>query len=266
MASSIFLGILLNASATMPVVDNVSTCRGYVDTTVRAVSIDEAISSYSSASPKDEYETTIAFKTRRDAALPTEKTIAVRVPVKGATSFTYDADKNALAVLGYAFLGSGGFNPFHLLGSSAADLSDGQNLNVMISSQDTDKGSFRATNGFGAVSNVTRVSRDSKVIFDGNRANIAPRLDIFTSGFRTNIVGYIPLEASEAKRLKPLLRLAFAVAPQEPYVVTVEYSGGAPTLADPREINERTTVLLADIQCGLVMDEFDKVLASFPTN
>lgn len=266
MTNSIFLGILLNASAAMPVVDNDTICRKFVNTTVRSTTMDAAISSFSVTTPKGEYETTAGYKARRDAALPAEKTVVVRVPVKDTSSFTYDADKNALAVSGYAFLGSGGFNPYHLLGSAAADLSNGQNLNVAVSSHDTGKGSYRATNAFGAVGNVARVSRISKVIFDGNRANIAPPLDIFKTGFRTNVVGYIPLEASEARRLKTLLRLSFVVVPQEPYVVTVEYSRGAPTLDDPRQINERTTVLLGDIQCGLVTDNFDKVLAAFPTN
>ena len=266
MTNSIFLGILLNASTAMPSVDNEPICRQYVDTTVRSITMDAAISSFSSITLKGEYETTATYKARRDAALPGDKTVVIRIPIKGTSSFIYDADKNALEVSGYAFLGSGGFNPYHLLGSAAADLINGQNLNVAVSSHDADKGSYRAKNTFGAEASVNRVSRISKVIFDGNNANVAPRLDVFKAGFRTEIVGYVPLQPLEAKRLKPLLRLAFVVVLQEPYVVTVEHSRGAPTLDDPRQINERTTVLLGDIQCGLVTDNFDKVLAAFPTN
>ena len=65
---------------------------------------------------------------------------------------------------------------------------------------------------------------------------------------------------------KEELRIAFVVAPKAPYLVTGRRKANTPTIRNRRHITENFTILVADIQCGLLMDGAGTVLGAYPTN
>ena len=70
----------------------------------------------------------------------------------------------------------------------------------------------------------------------------------------------------EARLLKPSLRIALVVAPFAPYVVRGTNPYGRPSLQSPKQVTIDFTILMADIQCGLVMDGSGRVLGAYPTS
>lgn len=67
-------------------------------------------------------------------------------------------------------------------------------------------------------------------------------------------------------RLKPTLQLAFVVAPKAPYYLSALYDyPSTPTIRNPREVKNEVSALIADIQCGLVLDPTNIVLGGFET-
>lgn len=242
------------------------SCEPYVGQIVAPQAFDAAVARFLSVRQKGEYETTAAFELRRNAAIGPIKMLTVQADVKSRSSFVYDADAGVLRVQGFAFEGSGGYNPAHLIGTEAAKLGDGQNINVQVSRIATTTGSYRASNAFGASANVIRQTEVSKVIFDGNNSRSSDARHLFVAGHRTENVGAIPLSPDEAQRLKPKLRIAFLVEPQEPFAVETLSQKGVPTIADPRRVTEKATVLLGNIRCGIVTDDHNMVFGAFPTN
>ncbi len=71
---------------------------------------------------------------------------------------------------------------------------------------------------------------------------------------------------AEAQVIKPQLRVAFVVAPRAPYMVVGQHQPGKVTFQNPFEVTEIFEIMIADIQCGLLMDSENRVLGSYITN
>lgn len=78
-------------------------------------------------------------------------------------------------------------------------------------------------------------------------------------------VGQLRLAPEGARRLRPQLKSAFVVAPKEPYLIKDQQKVGEPTISTPLDVTEDFSILVADIQCGLLMDGSNKVLGPYPT-
>jgi hypothetical protein len=85
-------------------------------------------------------------------------------------------------------------------------------------------------------------------------------------GDAESVLGTIPMSPSEAMLTKPKIRFALALTPKIPFLVTGTGLGSSPTLDDPHQIPESQDffrVLVADADCGIVLDGSNKVLAIY---
>lgn len=240
------------------------TCETYVGQKVTPKTFDEVAGPFAAAKPKGEYETTAAYEARMAALAPQSPVIVgtVRRDEGKTGSIRYDADAQALSVPAWAFQGKEGFDPIlGFVGTSASDLMTRANINAVVYSRWVPLGSHPAQNAFGAKARVQELKYVAKVIFDGNSTDT--RKDLFADRFEE--AGRIPMSPMEAKRLKPLLKLAYVIRPQAPYFVNSRYTHTA-SIDNPRETKFEASVLLADIQCALVIDDKGTVRGSFPTN
>ena len=76
-------------------------------------------------------------------------------------------------------------------------------------------------------------------------------------------MGTVKVPPQEAKRLKETLRLAYVVKAKEPFFITGKRKVSFPKFSFPFDIDEDFFILFADFQCGLVIDEQGKAIASF---
>jgi hypothetical protein len=242
-----------------------ASCGEYLGQELASQRFAQAVAPFARISPKDEYENTADYEARVNKAVRGYETLFISSTLAWPSSLRYNADKGELEITGLALLGAKGFNPSALTGTPAQALGRGQNLNAVIESERVSLGSYRATNAFGVTADVFKGKQLSNVIFDGNYSGVSRTVDVFKAGFRTEVVGTIPLSAAEARRLKPLLQMIWVVSPQPPYLVTAR-SRSRPTINDRSDIEQIDTVLLADIQCALITDDRRKVLAIIETN
>ena len=140
-----------------------------------------------------------------------------------------------------------------------------QNVDVVISDRDTLIGSYEAANVFGVRTQIRKYRRTTAAIFD--HAGQAGQNDLFPTATESTqfFVGALALSATEARALKPTLSLAFVVRPKAPYLLTGSRIAVSPSLDVPKQIVDDYSVLIADIQCGLVLDGTGKVLAAYVT-
>lgn len=247
-------------------------CAKYVDTTVKPLTFGEAetaLGRLKKIPPKGEFETTAQYQARRASALgnvPASSLIIAKQP-EDRSFFEYDADQQKLRIKSFAFDNTN-FDTFHAFTSAGyygkIDVSDESNFDILIATTEKSTGSYVATNAFGVAVRVTRVQSDVQAIFDRSAflqdSNVFPAAASSPAG----VIGELSLSPKQAQALKPNLRIAFVVRPKEPYLVNSFYHAGAPTIDDPRDITEHFSIIVADIQCGLVMDAHNKVLGSYP--
>jgi len=82
-----------------------------------------------------------------------------------------------------------------------------------------------------------------------------------------SVLGTIPMPPSAAQVAKSKMQFALALTPRPPFLVTGTGLGSAPTLDDPHQIPDSQDffrVLIADVDCGIVLDGSSKVLAVYP--
>ena len=240
-------------------------CDAYVGRVVKPSTFAAATAKFRNVPAKGEFETTAAFEAKRTAILgdATTPLVILKSP-EDRKYFAYDADAQKLRIAPYAFDNTrfDSFSAFFSLGlHDTLDVGTDFNREVVISRTDTPTGSYVATNGFGARFPVTRVSRSTTAIFEGKQEFGVYSLFVDSGDY----IGEVSMTADEARKLKPALQMAFVVVPKPPYFVTGRHSLGDITIRNPYEITESFSVLIADIQCGLLLDSGGKVLGSYPT-
>lgn len=247
-------------------------CSAYVGRSVTPISFGEAIKRYAAVAPKSEFETTTQYEARRSAALNgTSGPLIIEKPVEKRTEFfPYDADTQRLTIVSYAF-NNVLFPAAQALDAagSSVEANPIDNVDAVIDQTDRATGSYEATNGFGARFTVTKVERTANVIFDrgavGNNVDEPLFPNMARLGEPTRPVGELNISPEVARTLRPSLRVALVAQPKEPYLIRGTTRTGQTTLQNPFEITLNFTVLVANIQCGLVMDGAGKVLGAYPT-
>ncbi len=245
-------------------------CGSYVEKTVFPVSFDEAIAPFESLKPKGEFETTAQYEARRADALHGFRgdLIIGKKPENPQKYIRYDADQGVLNVQQWAFANSSAnfWEAFYAAGYyGKINVSTLGNVGVVISSTDKSVGSYKASNAFGATAQVVKILRTKKSIFD-HEAKDPLRSGIFpTADDDPYVVGRLHLSVEDAKQMKHDLKIAFVVAPKEPYLVEGGRHVGDVTINNPQDVTESFSILVADIRCGLVMDRSGKVLGAYPT-
>ncbi|BAI95711.1 hypothetical protein Sj15T_00600 [Sphingobium sp. TA15] len=239
-----------------------SSCASYTGTTVAPLSFDQAIASIKPVAPKGEFETTDAYQARLAAGAASGPLI-ISKKIEGAEYLSYNADKAAFEVKSYLFDNSNfsAWDTFYWAKSDVKASTIG-NLDVAISSSEVATGTYSAQNGFGARTTVTKLTRTEKAIFDRETASYGEQLFIAN---KDAIVGEVPMSVAEAQSFKPQAKIAFVVVPKLPYVVRANFPQGETTISNPTDVRVNSTVLVADIQCGLLMNGTNRVIASFQT-
>ncbi len=221
------------------------TCGAYVGKTVAPVTFQRAISSLPSIALKGEYETTSQYEARTKAVGEVGPLI-ISKKLESPNFLEYDADKEKLSIFSGAFAGYG---------------FDAQRATVYSPE-------FRAFKPDGGMTYHVNISPKNAAKLDVIFEHVAGRADynkfeLFSTVDGTSLLGSLSLNPTEAQRIRPFLKLAFIVVPKAPFIVRATYLGDPKTYGRATEIN--ATLLIADIRCGLVLDDAGKVLAAYPT-
>ena len=241
--------------------------RGLCRQTIHPQTFDNAVAAFAGLTPKSEFETTAQFEARQAQALGgSGGPLIIEKAPENRDYFRYDADAQVLRISSYAFDNTNfpTWDAFYSLGlDQRFKVSTGGNIDIVISSNERATGSYRGQNSFGANATVEEVTRTVKAIFErGPEWGRGPEALFPGEGD----VGQLSMTPDEARLLKPSLRIALVVAPFAPYVVRGTNPYGRPSLQSPKQVTIDFTILMADIQCGLVMDGSGRVLGAYPTS
>jgi hypothetical protein len=245
-------------------------CTSYVGQVVTPETIDAAIANLPKVVTKGEYETTLAFETRKAASTDGIKRIIVSITPLDRKYFQYNADSQTLRIISDVF---GYYIPDMTMKLIKWDISQKinsgtHNVDVTVSETDKPAGSYIGSNSFGAQVRVSRILRVRKGIFDKDDSAYPSDYAVnylFHTTDKDRVIGELKLSPSEAQTLKPTLKLALVVTPKEPFLVRGSQNVGETTVANPLDITERFSILMADMQCGLIMSGTNKVLGAYPT-
>lgn len=239
-------------------------CASFVARQIAPQSFGQAVSPIAKISPKNEFETTEQFNARV-AAVTSQgaESLVIGKAIKDYSYLAYDADRQKLIVSAYAF-DNQNFDPWRIFQAAKVKepvASTMSNIDVFIGETDKTVGSYIGTNAFGVSMRVRKVQRSTNAIFQRSSTGISA--PIFVDQDSKGVIGEIAMSPDVARTLKPKLKIAFVVKPKAPFLVRANYSGGEPTIDDPEDVEVSATVLIADIQCGLVLDHKSEVLASY---
>lgn len=255
------------ASGPAPSTPGAQRCSAYVGQMVQSRSFAEAVAPFGKLTPKSEYETTAQFEARQAQAVggATGPLIIEKAP-ESRDYFRYDADAQVLRIEPYVFdnVNFPTWDAFYFLGMDQQfGVSTGENIDVVISSRDRVTGSYKGQNSYGANATVQKITQSVEAIFERGPDPRSGRGELFPGA---GDVGSISMTPEEARLLKPSLRIAFVVAPFAPYVLKGTNPFGRPSVRSPKDITVDFTILMADIQCGLVMDQQGRVLGAYSTS
>lgn len=239
------------------------TCDDYVGRVVQPQTFAAATAAFARIAPKGEFEPTADYDARRAAAIGKAGTPLVIAKAPEPGSLTYDADAQAWRIGAHAF-GHSHFDFWRAdLAAKGVELgaSHDRNYGVVVARADAPAGRYAAVNGFGARFTVQRIRRRTAAIFDRPRD---AQLPTEPPGVFEDLAP-LPMHAAEARRLKPLLRLALVVEPKAPYYAGGMHLAQTPTFGAPERIEEHFAVLVGTLRCGLVLDDKNTVRAAYRT-
>lgn len=245
------------------------TCASYVGQPVAPRDIDDIMAPFGAVGAKGEFESTDQYNARKASAVAKlGGVLVIKKTPEDRKHLTYDADAKKLNIGTYAFHNLG-LNSSALFGYDApyrGVMKRGlTNFEVVIEEDESVTGTYDASNSYGAKTKVSKLFRRTRGIFEGE----APfdKSALFPDAEKgPYFAGSIPMTPEDAMRLKPTLQLAYVVAPKAPYFLSAIYDfPSTPTIANPREVKNEVSALIADIQCGLVLDPGNVVLGAFET-
>jgi len=231
---------------------------------------------------KGEFETTADYEARVRASGLERQFIVERVPVRNTRReryISYNADDGELRVWQFAFSNEA-LNiksALEVAGVPVRGAGIGEEVSATISQQDEVLGIRMARTRGGVPFEVTSIRRRVEAVFDRiaqsntyglfpeHPTSNPPRQQLLSPG-SVGTTFRIALSRDDARRLMPGLRAAFVIETRAPYLVTVVHAPFTLSLDNPTDIEQHATVLVADIQCALLMDADGKVLLTVTTN
>lgn len=241
------------------------SCTAYVGRKILPISASTLILKLSKqALRKGEFETTAQFKERQEkSGINLSESSIVNGDLPDQNFLKYDADRQELTVFAYAFANRGvdwdlallKIEPFGSVPFGTF------NLGVSIASVDTPAGTFSGTNAFGVSRRIRRTLRRDVAIFE-RKADLDEHL--FLNQSRDGVLDVLKVNPDEARRLKAAMRFVYVVQPKEPYLATGSRRSEA-TLDDPEQVELQLNVLIARIECGLMVDADHIVIHAYPT-
>lgn len=260
---------LAAGAALMPQTAAAQSCASYVGQVVAPKDIDDVMAPFRAVGEKGEFESTDQYNARKAAAVAKlgAALIVKKVP-EDRKYIVYDADSQQLNVLSYAFRNTP-LSTEVLFGYGApyeGVMKAGYlNIEVVFKSEETETGRYSGSNAYGAKADVRQIVRHSRAIFESQTSygqdNLFP-----AAQNEQNVAGSIAMSPERAMQLKPLIQLAIVAVPKAPYFLhATEGSTNRATIQNPREVKNEVSALIADIQCGLVLDPANIVLGAFQT-
>jgi hypothetical protein len=242
-------------------------CPTFVGQTVEPETFYQVAASLGNVASKGEFETTAQYRARMTAVGTGQRIIAKdRIDLD---HMRYDADSGAFRVERYAFNNEYLDFPRALHDSrSVVPIEGSGSIGVVVSRVEVSTGQYEAQNGFGARATIQQVSRVTHAIYDRPARATSrgvERLFVSESDDR-GYIGRLPVPAAQAQALRPQFKIAFVAQPKPPFLTRGQYLLAEPTVSNPVEIMESAEILIADLQCGLLMDATYRVLASYPMN
>ena len=252
------ISIALMLSAAITTAAHAVTCDSFVGQAVTSKSFDQAILAINAPAPKGEFETTAAYQVRIQGAASTGPLI-ISKRMEDPKYLEYDADRGAFKVFSYLFDNSNYPTWEALYTTPGLDASTISNLDIQISTSDVVTGTYSAQNSYGARATITNITRTLKGVFERPAKSYAESL--FPS--KDAVVGYLPMSSAQAQAFRQAAKIAFVVVPKSPYVVRRTFQDGETTISNPTKITVNSTILIADIQCGLIINSDDHVVGAY---
>lgn len=253
-----------------PIVASTQACDSYLGQVITPVSFDRVRAILSRLpTQRGEFETTPQFNARVANALGgTAGSYIVRAAFNPKYA-TYDADHQRFRVEPYA-IGNGQpywdtvFGYGHPL-YGQVEYGSYENIGISVSSSEA-VGTYLGSNVFGVTARVTETKRNEKAIFDRKAASgedlySPPGSDLY----RTRIIAEIPADPATAPRLKNTMKAALVIAPKSPWVAAGRGHINNPTINNPQTVEQVVSAVIADIQCALITDGTNRVIAAVTT-
>lgn len=262
---------VISSNPTAPSVTLTTACDSYLGQRITPVSIDTVIATLSRLpSQRGEFETTSQFDARVADALDNVAGSYIVRATFNAKHATYDADGQRFRVESFA-IGHGqpywhtvfGYgHPLH----GQVEYDSYENIGISVSDSETVIGTYRASNAFGVATRVTEIRRNDKAIFErkaafGEDLYSPPGSDTY----RTKIIAEIPADPAIAPNLKNTMKAALVIAPKSPWVAAGRGHLAPPTIDNPQSVEQVVSAVIADIQCALITDGKNKVIAAVTT-
>lgn len=271
--SKILAKIIAAVTVCAPGAVAAQSCESLLNTQIAPVSFEAAARSLTGGASltKDEFETTAQFEERLAAArsgMPSSVMVSLPVDME---QISYNADTAAFDIKTYAVanLGADWFSVFYgspYYTTIGSGISSGSNaLGVVLSSEDNATGTYTGKNGYGAEWEITEVTRELQIIFEGKARNYGSTL--FQSNAGSAPVWSLPIPVEEARAFKANIRAAALIVPKAPYYFeNTQGSTARITVQNPRDLTLESHVIVADIQCVVFTNETNNVVMSVRTN
>jgi hypothetical protein len=242
-------------------------CEAFIGKTVKPRPIDEVFSQYSKVlASKGEYETTESFQQRLEKSRQNLPAISILLTDLNKNFVRYDADSKRLNVANAAFYGASELSTgYDKIGIKTRGL---YATHYEFPPKATKLGGYSGSNAFGASVWVTKLNVLNRRVFDegfsddqtwgkGLFAGISPRTTVDVMS--------IEMSPEEAKAVKSGLTGAIVFVPKPPYFAEGSPSHLPPTIDAPLDTTSVLQVVIADIQCALLVTRANKVLAAIET-
>lgn len=237
-------------------------CKSYVGKPVAPTTFAALAVSLPKVATKGEFETTAQFQARIASTAPRGPAkLAVLVLPVDRSFVRYDAD------IGAMFVSAGSLNSGEYSDETGAEISaimatrsiSSKGTPVFVEQRSKVVRTYAAQNLFGASFRVTEIDRTTHAV---HLANV--RLFPFAKRDSSPIMSFEVSQAL-ARRTKETLRLALIIKPKAPFVLSYTFEGSNPTALEPNHYTDRATVMVAEAQCALVLDDHNQVIASADT-
>ncbi|MEJ6011524.1 hypothetical protein [Novosphingobium aquae] len=238
-------------------------CKSYVGKRVVPTTFNALATILPKRTVKGEFETTAQYQAKI-ASTPNHDpaNLSVLVVPIDRTFVRYDAD------IGIMLVSAGALNTGEYSEQTGAEasalLAVGTNASkgtpVFVGQSERIIRTYAAHNLFGAAFRVSEIDRTTQALHLTNT-----RLFPFAKRETSPVMGFeVPLAA--APSAKQSLRTALVVRPQAPFFLSYNFKGPEPTASKPNGYIDRTSILVAEAQCALVLSAQNQVLASVDTS
>jgi hypothetical protein len=224
-------------------------------------SYDEAIAGLPSVAPQDAYESNADYQRRLTQLSTANKALVLGpiIPDDKGDGLSYNPDRQLLTVYRSAF-GAGRVNFGAVFHDGFAGGNDnfasaiGFRLSAKVLSEET----YFASNAFGAKVNVTRITRNVRTVWERAGKNGE---DPFL-GMRQGVIAQLHMTPTTARDLIERGNTALLIVPKPPYTASGT-STLEPEFQRPIENVDRISILIADVQCGFLLNSSGQVIQAF---